>query len=261
VDTVEGITVGDELKAEVDWERRLQLTQHHTATHIVNAAAKKILGKHAQQAGAKKDIDKAHIDLTHYDSVSEEQLKDIEKEANVIVQRDIAIKLNFMSRDEAEKKYGMDIYQGGAVPGKELRIVTIPDLDVECCGGTHLGSTKEAGEIKLLKSSKIQDGVVRLTFAAGAAAKQTEDKHDDMLGKVAVLLNCKENQLPARVEELFQLWKKVVKKKQQLTAEEKKLTAIAEYQGDVLAELARILKTQPEHVQKTIERFVKEMNG
>ena len=260
VDTVEGIAVGDEVKEEVDWERRLQLTQHHTATHIVNAAARKVLGRHAQQAGAKKDIDKAHIDITHYESVSEEQLKEIEKEANAIVQKDIPIKLSFMSRDEAEKKFGMEIYQGGAVPGKELRMVMIPEVDVECCGGTHLHTTKEVGEIKMLKASKIQDGIVRLIFAAGAAAKQTEDKQEGALEKIAALLNCKENQLPARVEELFQKWKKVVKKKQPLTAEEKKLTATAEYSGDVLAETARILKTPPEHVQKTVERFLKEMN-
>jgi alanyl-tRNA synthetase len=260
LDSVENLKVGDEIKLEVDWLRRLQLTQHHTATHIVNAAAKKVLGKHSQQAGAKKDVDKAHIDVTHYDSVSDEQLKDIEKEANAIVQRDIPLKLSFMSRDEAEKKFGMDIYQGGAVPGKELRIVMIPDVDVECCGGTHLNSTKEAGEIKMLKASKIQDGIVRLLFAAGAAAKQTENKQESVLEKVAAVLNCKENQLPGRVEELFQKWKQVVKKKQVLTAEEKKLTATAEYSGDVLAELSRILKTQPEHVQKTVERFLKEMN-
>ncbi len=260
LDSVENLKGGDEVKLEVDWQRRLQLTQHHTATHIVNAAARKVLGKHAQQAGAKKEIDKAHIDITHYESVSDEQLKEIEKEANAIVQRDIPLKLSFISRDEAEKKYGMDIYQGGAVPGKELRIVMIPDVDVECCGGTHLNTTKEAEEIKMLKASKIQDGVVRLTFTAGAAAKKTDQQYEGVLEKVAVLLSCKENQLPARVEELFQKWKKVVKKKQQLSAEEKQLTSTQEYAGDVLAELARILKTQPEHVHKTIERFLKEMN-
>jgi alanyl-tRNA synthetase len=260
LDSVENIAVGDEVKAEVDMERRLQLTQHHTATHIVNAAAKKVLGQHAQQAGAKKDVDKAHIDVTHYESVSEEQLKEIEKEANAIVQKNIPVILSFMSRDEAEKKYGMDIYQGGAVPGKELRIVMIPDVDVECCGGTHLHATKEAGEIKILKASKIQDGVVRITFTAGAAAKKTEDSHENVLGKVAAVLQCRENQLPGKVEELFQKWKKAVKKKQPLSAEEKKLTSTAEYSGDVLAELSRILKTQPEHVHKTVERFLKEMN-
>ncbi len=263
VDTVEGIAVGDEVRLEVDWPRRLQLTQHHTATHIVNAAARRVLGRHAQQAGAKKDIDKAHIDITHYESVSEEQLKEIEQEANAIVKKNIPLKLGFMPRDEAEKKFGMEIYQGGAVPGKELRIVMIPEIDVECCGGTHLNSTKEAGEIKMLKASKIQDGIVRLTFAAGAAAKQTEDNHEDVIASGSAFLYCEGNQkqLPFRAGELFEKWKLVVKKKQPLSSEEKKITSAEEYEGDILAETARILKTQPENIAKTIKRMKEELDN
>jgi len=102
VDSIEGFSIGEEVKQEVEKERRQQLSQHHTATHIVNAAAKKVLGSHAQQAGAKKDIDKAHIDLTHYESLTEEQLKEIERVANEIVKKDIAVKTEFMSRDDAE---------------------------------------------------------------------------------------------------------------------------------------------------------------
>lgn len=260
VDSIESLQVGEDVKQEVAWERRQQLSQHHTATHIVNAAAKKVLGNHAQQAGAKKDVDKAHIDLTHYESLTEEQLKEIECVANEIVKRDIAIKTGFMSRDDAEKKYGMEIYQGGAVPGAELRMVQIPEIDVECCGGTHLHSTKEAGEIKLLKASKIQDGVIRLTFTAGKAAKKTESQNEGVLDAVKKLMNAPENQLPGKTIELFEKWKKAVKKKQEITAAEAQLTSTAVFDGDVLAELAKILKTQQEHVPKTIERFMKELN-
>ena len=73
---------GEEVKCEIDLQRRLQLAKHHTATHIVNAAAKKVLGSHINQAGAKKDIDKATIDLTHYQSITDEELQKIEEEAN-----------------------------------------------------------------------------------------------------------------------------------------------------------------------------------
>ncbi len=260
VDTTDGLEVGMDLKQEVDWERRQQLTQHHTATHIVNAAAKKVLGRHAQQAGAKKDIDKAHIDLTHYESISDEQLQQIEAVANEIVKNKIALKLGFLSRDDAEKQYGMEIYQGGAVPGKELRMVNIPGVDVECCGGTHLHTTSEAEEIKLLKASKIQDGVVRITFTAGAAAHKTDDAQAGVLEHIKKILQCPENQMPGRVNELFEKWKKVVKKKQLLTAAETALISTAVFEGDVLLELAKILKTQPEHVAKTVERFLKELN-
>ncbi|MEK6867659.1 MAG: alanine--tRNA ligase-related protein, partial [Nanoarchaeota archaeon] len=261
VDTTDGLEVGAELKQEVDWTRRQQLSQHHTATHIVNAAAKKILGAHAQQAGAKKDVDKAHIDITHYESLTEEQLKEIEKVANEIINKDITLKLDFMTRDDAEKKYGMEIYQGGAVPGAELRMVHIPEVDVECCGGTHLHSTKEAGEIRILKASKIQDGVVRITFTAGAASQKTDDTQENILNTVKKLLHADENKLPGRTQELFDKWKKAVKKKQPMTTAEAQLTSTEIFEGDVLAELARILKTQSEHVPKTIERFMKELDA
>ena len=120
------LKAGQKVHGEIDFDRRLQLAQHHTATHIINAAARTVLGSHINQAGAKKDIDKAHIDITHYDSISDEELASIEKEANAIVAKKVATSLTFMPREDAEKKYGMAIYQGGAVPGKSLRIVNIP---------------------------------------------------------------------------------------------------------------------------------------
>lgn len=259
VDNTDGLTLEKDISMEVDWERRKQLAQHHTATHIVNAATRKVLGRHVHQAGAKKDVDKAHIDITHYESLTEEQLKEIESSANEIVQKDILLKLGFLSRDEAEKKWGMEIYQGGAVPGKELRMVNIPDVDVECCGGTHLHSTKEAGEIKILKAAKIQDGIVRIIFTAGAAAQKAEHQQEGVLEKITTLLGVPENQLLGRVEELFEKWKKVVKKKQTITEEELKLTSTTTSDGDVLLDCAKILKTQPEHLAKTVERFLKEL--
>ena len=249
--------VGDEVQQEADKERRTQLAQHHTATHIINAAAKKVLGNHINQAGAKKNVDKAHIDITHYQSVTEEEVKAIEKEANKIVNEDINLHLRFEDRDAAEKKFGMEIYQGGAVPGKRLRIVEIPEVDVEACGGTHLLSTKEAVAIKIIKSTKVQDGVVRLVFTAGNAAQEAEASTGNVLKTLATELSCNENQIPSRAKELFVLWKNVIKKKKDMP---KELTSKDVFDGDVLAKVCEVLKTQPEHVIKTIRRFKKELN-
>jgi len=162
---------GDEVTCDVDFERRKQLTQHHTSTHMINAAAKKVLGPHINQASAKKDAEKAYIDVTHYQPISEEELEAIEEEANKIVRAHIQTELRFYARSEAEKRFGVEIYQGGAVPGKQLRIVNIPKVDVEACGGTHLNNTEEAEQIKIIKTTKVKDGVVRIIFTAGNAAK------------------------------------------------------------------------------------------
>lgn len=251
---------GETVSCVVDAERRKQLAQHHTATHIVGAAARRVLGSHINQAGSKKTTEKAQIDLTHYESVTGEELKKIEAEANKIVQERVPVRLGFMPRDEAEKKFGMAIYQGGAVPGKELRIVEIPEIDVECCGGTHLTNTADVGKIKMLSAAKVQDGVVRLTYTAGGAARQEEQQEHAILEQAAKLLSCTIAQLPARAEEVFAKWKTVVKKKKVV---DKALASTDEYAGtekEILAKLCAVYQTQPEHVVKTTERFMRELS-
>ncbi|MBI2558779.1 alanine--tRNA ligase [Candidatus Woesearchaeota archaeon] len=253
---------GDDVNCEIDTERRMQLAKHHTSTHIVNAAARKVLGNHINQAGAKKDIDRATIDLTHFQSITDEELEQIEKEANKIVKESIHVQSSFVPRTEAEQTYGMGIYQGGAVPGKLLRIVNIPNIDVEACGGTHLKNTSEAGEIKILKATKISDGIVRLYFAAGEAAHKEIKREKEILEEAAKLLNVNLNQLPSGVEELFSKWKiakKSIEKKKQIDVKQLELTKKEEFKGDILDKVSEILKTQPEHVVKTVKRFLNEL--
>ncbi|MEK6874919.1 MAG: alanine--tRNA ligase [Nanoarchaeota archaeon] len=253
---------GNKIHAEIDWKRRLQLAQHHSATHILNAAAKQILGNHINQAGAKKTLDKAHIDITHYNSLSDEEIKAIEDKANRIIQDQIPIRKKFYPRNDAEKRFGVGIYQGGVAPGKLLRIVEIPQVDVEACGGTHLDNTAEVQQIKILKATKIQDGIVRITFTAGAAAKKVEKEIGDTLKEVAAILGVKPQQVPARAEELFEAWKAATKAKKKgvpIAAQQLKLTSIKDYDGDALAKTAELIKTQPEHVIKTLKRFLEEI--
>ena len=250
---------GETVNCLIDSERRYQLAKHHTATHIINAAARKILGNHINQAGAKKDVDKAHIDITHYQSLSEEELKNIENEANRLVNEKIPTRLYFMARDEAERRYGMEIYQGGAVPGKQLRIVEILGTDIECCGGTHLKNTYEANPIKILKSHKISDSIVRIEFKAGKAAVSEEKKELTIEKEIAKLLDCEINHITKRAEELFLIWKKIKKAEKTelcLKKEELELKSKEETTSDILTETAKLLNTQPEHIIKTIKRFL-----
>ena len=232
-----GLEEGMIVHGSIDRERRMQLAHHHTSTHIVNAAARRVLGNHINQASAKKTLEKATLDITHYESIDDATLKKIEDEANRIVMADIKVDKSFMPRNEAEKKYGVNIYQGGVVPGKSLRIVNIEGVDVEACGGTHLDHTNEVGEIKILKSTKIQDGIVRLTFTAGKAAQHAKGRSGDTIEEAAKLLGCNENQVPGRAEELFSKWKEIVKKGKQVGFD---LTSTEEFGGDVLARAASL---------------------
>ena len=179
-----------------------------------------------------------------------------------MVKKSLHVHSSFLPRTEAEQTYGMNIYQGGAVPGKLLRIVNIDGVDVEACGGTHLRNTAEAGEIKILKSAKISDGIVRLYFTAGEAAQKEKKEERQILEEAAKLLDVKIEQLPSRVNELFEKWrlaKKSQAKGKEINPTDLMLSSKAPFKGDVIAELCKILRTQPEHVVKTIQRFLREI--
>ncbi|RMF06323.1 alanine--tRNA ligase [Candidatus Woesearchaeota archaeon] len=254
---------GETVKGLIDWHRRKQLAQHHTATHIINGAARRILGNHIYQAGAAKTLTYSRLDITHYEQLTKEQIKEIEELANEIIRKDLPVHKYFMPREEAEKTFGMRIYQGGAVPGKEIRIVEIPDFDIEACGGTHLDKTSEAEQIIILKTSKIQDGIVRIEFVAGNAAVEAMEQEKKILDECADLLKVPVEMLPGRVEELFEKWKTVRKKrkkKQPLEESDFELSRSEEYSGDLLERLSQILATQPEHVPKTIKRFLSDLD-
>ncbi|MBN1275523.1 alanine--tRNA ligase [Candidatus Woesearchaeota archaeon] len=247
-----GFKEGDVVAGKIDYDRRLQLAQHHTATHLLTGAARRVLGDHVWQAGAAKTPEKSRLDLTHYEQLSQEEVAAIESLANRVVDENRPILKSFMARDTAEARYGFRLYQGGAVPGKRLRIVNIEGFDVEACGGTHLDVTGDVGHVKILKTSKVQDGVVRLEFVAGAAAQRAFDHKMTIIREAIALVGGSEEQLPGRVAELFEQWKRAKKGK----LEKFGLTSTAESGGDVVAEMASLLKTQPEHVVKTIERFL-----
>ncbi len=256
---------GEVVEGKINAERRKQLAQHHTATHIVNAAAKKVLGNHVNQAGAKKTEDKAHLDITHYQSLRDYELKEIETESNRIVKEAIEVKCMFLLRNEAEKRYGMGIYQGGAVPGKMIRIVDIPGVDVEACGGTHLKNTSEAGEIKIIRSTKVQDGIARIIFTAGKASEKEEGAERGLLEETASVLGVKPEEVPSRARELFSKWKRANKDKKKGRKSEPDTFELKEKvqeslsTEDLLKLTASIFKTQPEHVPRTAKRFLEEL--
>ncbi|MHA1264218.1 MAG: alanine--tRNA ligase [Candidatus Helarchaeota archaeon] len=217
---------GSKVTIKIDKDRRMALMRHHTATHVVNGAAKRVLGNHIWQAGAEKKPDIARLDLTHYKPVSQEELWKIERLANTIVMEMRPIDIKFMPRGEAEQKYGFTLYQGGIVPGKEIRVINIKDWDVEACGGTHLQNTGEIGPIKLLSAQRIQDGIIRLTYTAGKAAVIAIQQQEKLLRDTATLFSIGVSEVPKTAERFFKEWKQLRKDKdkllEQLVAIEKK---------------------------------------
>jgi alanyl-tRNA synthetase len=173
--------------------------QHHTGTHIINGAARRVLGNHAWQAGAHKSEALGRLDLTHHSAISDVEKNEIERLANDAIRERREVKISFLTRDVAEKTHGFRIYQGGAVPGKVLRIVDVAGWDVEACGGMHFRNASEVGGIRLTDSKRIQDGVVRLEFKAGKALGSHEADRKKLAGEVGGGLSENELTLVASV--------------------------------------------------------------
>ncbi|MCI4352477.1 MAG: alanine--tRNA ligase [Thermoplasmata archaeon] len=193
----------EEVHAHIGAERRRQLMAHHTATHILNGALRSVLGPHVWQAGAYKGIDVARIDITHYRPLSPAELREVERLANRVVSENRPVKSYFESRTEAERRFGFTLYQGGAVPGKELRIVEVEGFDVEACGGTHCTHTSEVGAIQVLDTDRIQDGIVRLTYVAGDRAVIVREERDAALHEAARQLGVAPEKVPSAVARLL----------------------------------------------------------
>jgi len=174
VHQIEGVIPkeGDTVSCIVDATRRANITKNHTSTHILNSSARGVLGSWIWQHSAFKEADHARLDITHHSSLTDQQVQDIENAANNIVAKNMTVTIENYDRGTAEQKYGFKIYQGGVVPVKSVRIVSIEDFDVEACGGTHVKKTKEVDLIKITKTKRIQDGVVRLEFVSGPTARE-----------------------------------------------------------------------------------------
>ncbi len=218
---------GDFVRGHIDGTRRRRLMQHHTATHIVGHAARQVLGDHVRQAGAQKGTESSRFDIRHYERISREEVKRIERVANEVVTDNASVKQEWPDRREAEDEYGFDLYQGGIPPGENLRLIHVGD-DVQACGGTHVLRTGDIGTIKILSTERIQDGVERFVFAAGDAAIEATQRTEDALYSSAETLDVSPQEVPGTVERFFKEWKQRGKRIEEL----KEQLAAVRAQGD-----------------------------
>jgi len=181
---------GSAVSCVVNSKRRDSITKNHTSTHILNSSSRSVLGSWVWQHSAFKEEDHARLDITHHSALTDDEITKIEDLANSIVEKNIPVTIENFDRGTAEQKYGFKIYQGGIVPVKSIRIVSIEDFDIEACGGTHVKQTDEIELIKITRTKRIQDGVVRIEFVSGDTALDYVKQHDaDLIKKSSELKN------------------------------------------------------------------------
>ena len=235
MENVGEIKEGEFVEGRVDAARRSLIMRHHTATHIINGACRRIIGPWVWQHSAFKDEDMGRLDITHFSHLTREQVIEIERASNDVVRRNLPISVQWLPRVEAESKYGFRLYQGGVVPVRELRVVNIQGWDVEACGGTHCTSTGDVGFIKITKSERVQDGVERLEFVAGEAAVKFVEGQEAILSESALKLETPINKLASSIENLRTSEEKARRSSKQLSRllADKMVTEISDRATDI----------------------------
>lgn len=211
--------VGDMIHGELDWDRRRQLMDHHTAVHIVGGAARRLLGPHIYQAGANKSVESARLDITHHKRLNRSDLDAIESLANEVIQSVARTEKITLDRKDADRKFGFDLYQGGAPKGSDIRILRISDHDIQACGGTHHDEPGRIGQIRIVRSNAVQDGVERLHIVAGQAAMDYARNQESILRDASDVFQVPVDELPATANRFFSEWKEQRKRIEALEAE------------------------------------------
>jgi alanyl-tRNA synthetase len=175
-----------------------------------------VLGEHVWQSGTQKGLETSRLDISHYRRLSQEEIHKIETLANQAIGANMKVETTWLPRNEAESRYGFRLYQGGAVPGKDIRVVKTGDWDVEACAGTHLGHTGEVGFVKIVYTERVQDGVERLGYAVGLKALKAMQNQEDLLLKVSEALT-------APIDKLDKTAEKVVKELKEANVEKRRL--------------------------------------
>ncbi len=207
---------GSTVHGVVDWDRRYSLMKAHTVTHLINGAARRVLGEHVWQSGTQKGLETSRLDISHYRRLTQEEIHKIETLANQAIAANMKVETTWLPRNEAESRYGFRLYQGGAVPGKDIRVVKTGNWDVEACAGTHLGTTSEVGFVKIVYTERVQDGVERLGYAVGLKALKAVQDQETLLWKVSEALT-------APIDKLDKTAEKVVKDLKETNLERRKL--------------------------------------
>ncbi len=207
---------GDEAELVVTDERRQSIACNHTATHLLHAALKQVLGDHVKQAGSLVDEERLRFDFTHFSPISVEELKKIENIVNQAIRANSDLNVENLSREEALQSGATALF--GEKYGGTVRVVSIDTFSKELCGGTHVGATGEIGLLKIVGESGIAAGIRRIEAVTSARALQIFQKNEEKLAAIDGLLRCTPDEAVGRIEKMMSRVKELEKDVGQLNA-------------------------------------------
>ncbi len=194
------LKIGDSVEAVVDADRRQAIRLNHTATHLMHAALRKVLGEHVTQKGSLVAPDRLRFDFSHYEPVSAEQLQEIEDLVNEEIRKNVAAETDHMTYDDAIESGAMALF--GEKYGDKVRVLRFGDFSVELCGGTHVDRTGDIGVFKITTEGGIASGVRRIEAVTGKGALDWIDARQQSLEEVAALLKSQPDEAAHKVGQL-----------------------------------------------------------
>ncbi len=212
------VKVGDHLTAKVDKEYRMAVCRNHTATHLLQAALREVLGDHVHQAGSYQDAEITHFDFTHFSAVTPEELARVQKIVNDKIYESMNVTVREMPIEEAKKLGAMALF--GEKYGKVVRVVDIEGWSTEFCGGTHVKNTAQIGGFKIVSEASVAAGIRRIEAVTGRNLLIRANLQEAMLHTVANTLKANNvTALPVRAEAVMAENKALAKELEEIKAQ------------------------------------------
>jgi alanyl-tRNA synthetase len=208
------VRIGDEVVAQVDGTRRTAIALNHSATHLLHAALREVLGKHVQQKGSLVAPDRLRFDFSQGQALSQKEIHRIEELVNIAIRRNDPAETRVMALDDAVAAGAMSLF--GEKYESDVRVLSFGDFSMELCGGTHVERTGDIGLFKIISESGVAAGVRRVEAVTGQAAYEWVVRVDQVLRDVATLLRGSREDVDEKVRELSERAKRLEKEVQQL---------------------------------------------
>ncbi|MHA5221182.1 alanine--tRNA ligase [Dysosmobacter sp. Phy] len=193
------LKVGDTVTATIDTERRKAIRRAHSATHLLDAVLKKVLGDHVHQAGSLVEPDRLRFDFTHFEAITPEQLTEIDRLVNDAILEGYSVVTEELPIDEAKAKGAVAVF--GEKYGETVRVVEMGDFSMELCGGTHLDNTAKAGTFRVKSEGSIASGVRRIEATVGKLSLEVMNHNQELLFRAAQVFKTSPGELAAKAEQ------------------------------------------------------------
>jgi len=252
------VSVDDKLRAKVNANDRQEIERNHSATHLLHASLRSLLGEHVMQKGSLVEADRLRFDFSHQEPIPQDMLNKIEAVVNEQIRSNNPVQANIMDIDAAKASGAMALF--GEKYGDEVRVLRMGDFSIELCGGTHVKSTGDIGLFKIISESGVAAGVRRIEAVSGKNAIHLMQSNDDQLRNIADILKAKREAVLEKVEQLQDKNRKIEKELDRLKAKLASsagtdLTSQAQKIGDINVIAAKLENVDAKSLRDTVDQL------